>query len=54
MAVVIIGGVLVSTFFSLLVVPCLYDVMAPHEDASRQVRHELEEADSEPELQEVS
>jgi hydrophobe/amphiphile efflux-1 (HAE1) family protein len=45
MAVVIIGGVLVSTFFSLLVVPCLYDVMAPEEDRSRQVRLELEAAD---------
>ena len=34
MSVVIIGGVLVSTFFSLLVVPCLYDLIAPHEDRS--------------------
>jgi HAE1 family hydrophobic/amphiphilic exporter-1 len=47
MAVVIIGGVLVSTLFSLLVVPCLYDVMAPVEDRSRQVRLELEAADEE-------
>jgi hydrophobe/amphiphile efflux-1 (HAE1) family protein len=49
MAVVIIGGVLVSTLFSLIVVPCLYDVMAPDEDQSRQVRQELESADLEPE-----
>jgi hydrophobe/amphiphile efflux-1 (HAE1) family protein len=47
MSVVIIGGVLVSTFFSLLVVPCLYDIMAPVEDSSRHVRRELEAADAE-------
>ena len=46
MAVVIIGGVVVSTFFSLLVVPCLYDVMAPNEDGSRLVRQELEASDA--------
>jgi hydrophobe/amphiphile efflux-1 (HAE1) family protein len=54
MAVVIIGGVCVSTFFSLLVVPCLYDLMAPIEDSSRHVRQELDAADAreeaEPEL----
>ncbi|HUB65918.1 MAG TPA: efflux RND transporter permease subunit [Candidatus Methylacidiphilales bacterium] len=47
MAVVIIGGVLVSTLFSLLVVPCLYDIMAPEEDKSRPVREELDSADAE-------
>jgi len=46
MAVVIIGGVCVSTLFSLLVVPCLYDIMAPLEDSSQQVRHELDTADA--------
>ncbi|MCE0521442.1 MAG: efflux RND transporter permease subunit [Methylacidiphilales bacterium] len=53
MAVVIIGGVCVSTFFSLLVVPCLYDLMAPIEDSSHHVRQELDAADAleeEPEL----
>ena len=45
MSVVIIGGVLVSTAFSLLVVPCLYDLMAPHEDRSRPVREELDAAE---------
>ena len=54
MAVVIIGGVCVSTLFSLLVVPCLYDLMAPRKDASRLVREELDAADAleeaEPEL----
>jgi HAE1 family hydrophobic/amphiphilic exporter-1 len=47
MAVVIIGGVCVSTLFSLLVVPCLYDLMAPIEDSSRHVRQELDNADAE-------
>jgi HAE1 family hydrophobic/amphiphilic exporter-1 len=50
MAVVIIGGVCVSTFFSLIVVPCLYSLMSPSEDASRHVRRELDEADAEREL----
>jgi len=51
MSVVIIGGVIVSTFFSLLVVPCLYDLMAPHEDRGRAVREELDAAeDAEAEL----
>jgi hypothetical protein len=45
--VVIIGGVIVSTFFSLLVVPCLYDLMAPASDRSRPAREELERADAE-------
>ena len=47
MAVVIIGGVCVSTLFSLLVVPCLYDLMAPIEDSSHHVRRELDAADAE-------
>ncbi|MCE0498864.1 MAG: efflux RND transporter permease subunit [Methylacidiphilales bacterium] len=46
MAVVIIGGVLVSTLFSLVVVPCLYDIMAPEEDKSRPTREELDAADA--------
>jgi HAE1 family hydrophobic/amphiphilic exporter-1 len=46
MAVVIIGGVCVSTLFSLLVVPCLYDLMAPDRDASRPIREELDMADA--------
>ena len=29
MAVVIIGGILVSTFFTLFVVPCLYELISP-------------------------
>ena len=45
MSVVIIGGVVVSTFFSLIVVPCLYDLMAPHEDRSRAAREELDAAE---------
>jgi HAE1 family hydrophobic/amphiphilic exporter-1 len=51
MAVVIIGGVCVSTFFSLLVVPCLYDLMAPIEDSSHHVRRELDAADAEEEAE---
>jgi hydrophobe/amphiphile efflux-1 (HAE1) family protein len=47
MSVVIIGGVLVSTFFSLVIVPCLYDLLAPAEDKSRHVRRELDAADDE-------
>ena len=47
MAVVIIGGVCVSTLFSLLVVPCLYDLMAPRIDRSSHVRNELDAADAE-------
>jgi HAE1 family hydrophobic/amphiphilic exporter-1 len=47
MSVVIIGGVLVSTFFSLIVVPCLYDLLAPAVDSSQQVRRELDAADAE-------
>ncbi|MCE0482662.1 MAG: efflux RND transporter permease subunit [Methylacidiphilales bacterium] len=54
MAVVIIGGVCVSTLFSLIVVPCLYDILAPEEDKSQKVRQELDAADAleieEPEL----
>ncbi len=46
MAVVIIGGVCVSTLFSLLVVPCLYDLMAPARDRSQHVRRELDAADA--------
>jgi HAE1 family hydrophobic/amphiphilic exporter-1 len=49
MAIVIIGGVCVSTLFSLLVVPCLYDIMAPELDRSRHVREELDAADTEQE-----
>jgi multidrug efflux pump subunit AcrB len=49
MAVVIIGGVCVSTVFSLIVVPCLYDLMAPIEDSSHHVRRELDLADAEAE-----
>ena len=45
MSVVIIGGVIVSTAFSLLVVPCLYDLLAPHEDRSRAAREELDAAE---------
>jgi hydrophobe/amphiphile efflux-1 (HAE1) family protein len=48
MAVVIIGGVCVSTLFSLLVVPCLYDLMTPNQDRSRHVRAELDIADAAP------
>ena len=51
MAVVIIGGVCVSTLFSLLVVPCLYDLMAPIEDSSHHVRRELDAADAEEEAE---
>ncbi len=46
MAVVIIGGVCVSTLFSLIVVPCLYSIMAPEKDRSRAVREELDAADA--------
>jgi HAE1 family hydrophobic/amphiphilic exporter-1 len=49
MAVVIIGGVTISTLFSLLVVPCLYDLMAPDTDKTRHVREELNAADAEEE-----
>jgi multidrug efflux pump subunit AcrB len=51
MAVVIIGGVCVSTLFSLLVVPCLYDIMSPTEDSSHHVRQELDHADAEEEAE---
>jgi len=51
MAVVIIGGVCVSTLFSLLVVPCLYDLMAPDVDKSRHVRQELDTADAKEEAE---
>ena len=51
MSVVIIGGVIVSTFFSLLVVPCLYDLMAPASDRSKPAREELDRADAELEAQ---
>ena len=47
MSVVIIGGVIVSTLFSLVVVPCLYCLMAPSSDRSRPVRQELDRADAE-------
>jgi len=46
MAVVIIGGVCVSTLFSLIVVPCLYEILAPKHDRSQRVREELDEADA--------
>jgi HAE1 family hydrophobic/amphiphilic exporter-1 len=46
MAVVIIGGVVISTLFSLIVVPCLYALMAPTEDGSQKVREELDAADA--------
>jgi HAE1 family hydrophobic/amphiphilic exporter-1 len=46
MAVVIIGGVCVSTLFSLIVVPCLYEILAPEQDRSQGVRQELDEADT--------
>jgi hydrophobe/amphiphile efflux-1 (HAE1) family protein len=49
MSVVIIGGVFVSTLFSLIVVPCLYDIMAPASDRSRGIRQELDAADAESE-----
>jgi hydrophobe/amphiphile efflux-1 (HAE1) family protein len=45
MSVVIIGGMAVSTLFSLLVVPCLYEMLSPHEDKSRVVREELDAAE---------
>jgi len=51
MAVVIIGGVCVSTLFSLIVVPCLYSILAPEEDRSRHVREELDLADHEEETE---
>lgn len=51
MAVVIIGGVCVSTLFSLLVVPCLYSIMAPEKDGSQKVREELDAADAEEEAE---
>jgi hypothetical protein len=47
MSVVIIGGVIVSTFFSLIIVPCLYDLLTPAGDRSQQVRRELDAADAE-------
>ena len=47
MAVVIIGGVCVSTLFSLIVVPCLYDILAPQQDRSLHIRKELDAADAE-------
>ncbi len=47
MSVVIIGGVIVSTFFSLIIVPCLYDLLAPAQDSSHHVRQELDAADAE-------
>jgi HAE1 family hydrophobic/amphiphilic exporter-1 len=50
MSVVIIGGVIVSTLFSLVVVPCLYDLLAPASDSSAHVRRELDQADAEPPL----
>ena len=46
MAVVIIGGVCVSTLFSLVVVPCLYSLMAPDKDRSQSVNEELDTADA--------
>ena len=52
MAVVIIGGVCISTLFSLIVVPCLYDLMAPVEDRYRHVRQELDTADAEQKTEE--
>jgi hydrophobe/amphiphile efflux-1 (HAE1) family protein len=51
MAVVIIGGVCVSTLFSLLVVPCLYDLLAPVDDKSHHVRQELDAADAHEEME---
>ena len=32
LGVVVIGGILVSTFFTLLVVPCLYSILSPKRD----------------------
>jgi HAE1 family hydrophobic/amphiphilic exporter-1 len=49
MAVVIIGGVCVSTLFSLIVVPCLYHIMAPEKDRSHATRQELDTADAQEE-----
>ena len=46
MAVVIIGGVIVSTLFSLIVVPCLYHILTPIEDSSHHVVRELDAADA--------
>jgi hydrophobe/amphiphile efflux-1 (HAE1) family protein len=46
MAVVIIGGVIVSTLFSLIVVPCLYHILTPIEDSSHHVVEELDKADA--------
>jgi HAE1 family hydrophobic/amphiphilic exporter-1 len=54
MAIVIIGGVLVSTLFSLIVVPCLYDILAPEEDKSRPAREELDRADAREEEAELA
>ena len=51
MAVVIIGGVSVSTLFSLIVVPCLYYIMAPNKDRSQHIRLELDAADQETEAE---
>jgi HAE1 family hydrophobic/amphiphilic exporter-1 len=51
MAVVIIGGVCVSTLFSLLVVPCLYDLMSPSKDKTKHVREELDTADAAEEVE---
>ena len=53
MSVVIIGGVFVSTLFSLIVVPCLYDLLAPVSDRSLHVRKELDLADEEAEREEA-
>ncbi len=53
MAVVIIGGVCISTLFSLIVVPCLYDILAPKEDKSLHVRQELDAADAHEEAEEL-
>jgi len=46
MAVVIIGGVMISTLFSLIVVPCLYHILSPIEDSSHHIVAELNAADT--------
>lgn len=51
MAVVIIGGVLISTLFSLIVVPCLYHILTPIEDSSHHIVQELNAADAQDEAE---
>jgi HAE1 family hydrophobic/amphiphilic exporter-1 len=39
MAVAVIGGVLVSTFLTLYVVPCVYSVLAKFDRRSREIKN---------------